>query len=124
MRDVGRRLTGDIGSRHGSATWRMGADMANQRRLLSDDAGKPSPNGSGTSSSAGSPNGGSKVEPWMTMNGGFGGLSGEHQDSARHSYAAWGEANPEAAAKHGLESYVGYVQEKQAERSGNTNTIS
>ena len=41
VRDVGRRLRGDIGSRHGVATWRMGADMANQRRLLSDDSNKP-----------------------------------------------------------------------------------
>jgi type IV secretion system protein TrbL len=43
IRDVGRRLTGDIGSRHGVATWRMAADMANRRRLLSDDNNKPSP---------------------------------------------------------------------------------
>jgi len=43
IRDVGRRLSGDIGSRHGVATWRMGADMANQRRLLSADTSRPSP---------------------------------------------------------------------------------
>jgi len=43
LRDVGRRLTGDIGARHGVATWRMGADMANQRRLLNDDSNKPTP---------------------------------------------------------------------------------
>jgi type IV secretion system protein TrbL len=43
IRDVGRRLTGDIGARHGVATWRMAADMANKRRLLSDDNNKPSP---------------------------------------------------------------------------------
>lgn len=43
IRDVGRRLTGDIGSRHGVATWRMSADLANRRRLLSDDASKPAP---------------------------------------------------------------------------------
>ncbi|MBN8904875.1 MAG: P-type conjugative transfer protein TrbL [Rhodospirillales bacterium] len=42
-RDVGRRLAGDIGSRHGVATWRMAADLANRRRLLDDDAGKPKP---------------------------------------------------------------------------------
>ena len=41
IRDVGRRLTGDIGARHGVATWRMSADLANQRRLLSDDNRKP-----------------------------------------------------------------------------------
>jgi hypothetical protein len=43
IRDVGRRLTGDIGARHGVATWRMNADLANRRRLLSDDATKPPP---------------------------------------------------------------------------------
>jgi type IV secretion system protein TrbL len=43
VRDVGRRLSGDIGGRHGVATWRMSADLANKRRLLSDDNGKPSP---------------------------------------------------------------------------------
>jgi hypothetical protein len=52
IRDVGRRLTGDIGARHGVATWRMSADLANQRRLLSDDNRKPAPpppGGSGNS---------------------------------------------------------------------------
>jgi type IV secretion system protein TrbL len=52
IRDVGRRLTGDIGARHGVATWRMSADLANQRRLLSDDNSKPAappPGGSGNS---------------------------------------------------------------------------
>jgi type IV secretion system protein TrbL len=43
VRDVGRRLSGDIGARHGVATWRMSADLANKRRLLSDDNGKPPP---------------------------------------------------------------------------------
>jgi type IV secretion system protein TrbL len=43
IRDVGRRLIGDITSRHGVATWRMSADLASQRRLLSDDNTKPSP---------------------------------------------------------------------------------
>ena len=43
IRDVGRRLTGEIGARHGVATWRMAADMANKRRLLSDDNNKPPP---------------------------------------------------------------------------------
>ncbi len=40
--DIGRRLSGQ-GSRHGAATWRMGADLDNRRRLLADDAGKPVP---------------------------------------------------------------------------------
>lgn len=43
VRDIGRRLTGDIGSRHGVATWRMGADLGNSRRLLNDDLDKPQP---------------------------------------------------------------------------------
>ena len=43
IRDIGRRLSGEIGARHGAATWRMGADMANERRLLADDIGKPAP---------------------------------------------------------------------------------
>ncbi len=49
IRDVGRRLCGDIGARHGVATWRMNADLANRRRLLSDDATKPLPPPSGGS---------------------------------------------------------------------------
>jgi type IV secretion system protein TrbL len=52
IRDVGRRLTGDIGSQHGLAPWRMSADLANRRRLLADDANKPRPasnNGDGNS---------------------------------------------------------------------------
>ena len=43
IRDIGRRLTGDIGARHGVATWRMGADLGNRRRLLNDDQNKPQP---------------------------------------------------------------------------------
>jgi type IV secretion system protein TrbL len=52
IRDIGRRLTGDIGSQHGLAPWRMSADLANRRRLLADDANKPratSNNGDGNS---------------------------------------------------------------------------
>ena len=40
--DIGRRLSGQ-GARHGVATWRMGADLDNRRRLLADDANKPAP---------------------------------------------------------------------------------
>jgi hypothetical protein len=43
IRDVGRRLTGDIGSQHCLAPWRMSADLANRRRLFADDANKPRP---------------------------------------------------------------------------------
>lgn len=42
LADVGRRLSGQ-GSRHGVATWRMGADLANRRRLLQGDSQKPAP---------------------------------------------------------------------------------
>jgi len=50
IRDVGRRMAGTPGSGHGMATWRMGADMANQRRLLTDDKSKPvAPAASGAS---------------------------------------------------------------------------
>jgi type IV secretion system protein TrbL len=48
--DVGRRLSGQ-GSRHGIATWRMSADLANRRRLMDNDNRKtpppPPPGGSG-----------------------------------------------------------------------------
>jgi len=43
IRDIGRRLTGDIGARHGVATWRMSTDLGNRRRLLNDDQNKPQP---------------------------------------------------------------------------------
>ncbi len=42
LADVGRRLSGQ-GSRHGLATWRVSADLANRRRLLQGDSQKPSP---------------------------------------------------------------------------------
>lgn len=38
--DVGRRLVGS-GSQHGSAPWRIGADLGNRRRLLNDDQKAP-----------------------------------------------------------------------------------
>lgn len=41
--DVGRKLSGAPGSHHGSAPWRMSAEMGNKRRLLSDDMNKPKP---------------------------------------------------------------------------------
>lgn len=42
LADVGRRLSGQ-GSRHGLATWRMSADLANRRRLLDGDKPPPPP---------------------------------------------------------------------------------
>lgn len=43
LADIGRRLSGNPGSRHGSPTWRMSADLANRRRLIRDDLAKPKP---------------------------------------------------------------------------------
>ena len=42
LADVGRRLSGQQ-PRHGLATWRMNADLANRTRLLRGDSGKPPP---------------------------------------------------------------------------------
>jgi type IV secretion system protein TrbL len=41
--DLGRRLSGQPGARHGIATWRMNADLGNRRRLLEEDRNKPTP---------------------------------------------------------------------------------
>ena len=57
-------------------------------------------------------------QPWMSQSGGYDALSAPHQASADRSYAAWEQANPAAAAKYGIEDYVSYVQDKQAEREG------
>jgi type IV secretion system protein TrbL len=43
LADVGRRLSGNRGARHGLATWRMSADLGNRRRLIRDDLNKPKP---------------------------------------------------------------------------------
>ena len=43
LADVGRRLSGNPGARHGIATWRMNADLANQSRLVREDLNKPKP---------------------------------------------------------------------------------
>jgi len=42
LADVGRRLSGQQ-PRHGLATWRMNADLANRNRLLRGDSSKPAP---------------------------------------------------------------------------------
>jgi hypothetical protein len=46
LSDIGRRLSGQ-NPRHGLATWRMSADLANRSRLLQGDLGKPVPPRSG-----------------------------------------------------------------------------
>jgi type IV secretion system protein TrbL len=43
LADLGRRLSGQPGARHGIATWRMSADLGNRRRLLEEDRNKPKP---------------------------------------------------------------------------------
>ncbi len=53
---------------------------------------------------------------WTTTTGGFDALTPRQQQHAERSYTNWSAANPELAEKHGLRDYVGYVQDKQAER--------
>ena len=115
--DVGRRLSGQ-GSIHGSAPWRMAADMGNQARLLNGDAAKPAFGGAAGAGAVGAAS--ANYQPWMSQSGGFASLSPEHQESARNSYAEWSQSNPEAAARYGIEDYTSYVQDKQAERDGRT----
>ncbi len=43
LADVGRRLGGNPGARHGIATWRMNADLAARRQSLRDDLENPKP---------------------------------------------------------------------------------
>jgi type IV secretion system protein TrbL len=47
LADVGRRLSGNPGARHGMATWRMSTDLAQRRRLIRDDLDKPKPSSGG-----------------------------------------------------------------------------
>jgi len=51
LADVGRRLSGNPGARHGLATWRMSADLGNRRRLIRDDLNKPKPPNDGSGNS-------------------------------------------------------------------------
>jgi len=53
-------------------------------------------------------------QPWMSGTGGLAGLTDEHRQSAEQSYQNWSDANPQAAARHGLADYVQYVQDKWA----------
>jgi hypothetical protein len=70
------------------------------------------------------PNGGvhgkaARPEPWMTETGGFEALSEGHKRSAERSYSVWSTTkNPEAAARgFDLGTYVGFVQDKWAEKA-------
>jgi type IV secretion system protein TrbL len=56
LADVGRRLSGQPGGRHGIATWRMSADLGNRRRLLEEDRTKPKPPNEPAAASAGDGN--------------------------------------------------------------------
>jgi type IV secretory pathway TrbL component len=51
LADVGRRLSGNPGARHGLATWRMSADLGNRRRLIRDDLNRPKPPNDGSGNS-------------------------------------------------------------------------
>lgn len=113
--DVGRRLSGQSMG-HGSAPWRMAADMGNQARLLSGDAGRPAMGGATGAGASGAAT--ANYQPWMSASGGYDALSPAHQASADRSYAEWQQTNPEAAARYGISDYVSYVQDKQAEREG------
>jgi type IV secretion system protein TrbL len=53
LMDLGRRLSGNPGARHGIATWRMSTDLANRRRLIRDDLDKPKPPSGGGGNSIG-----------------------------------------------------------------------
>jgi Ti-type conjugative transfer relaxase TraA len=48
--------------------------------------------------------------PWMMAQGGVSQLDAKQLASAEKSYAAWAEAKPNLAARHGFADYVGYVQ--------------
>jgi len=56
LADVGRRLSGQPGGRHGIAAWRMSADLGNRRRLLEEDRTKPKPPNEPAAASAGDGN--------------------------------------------------------------------
>jgi type IV secretion system protein TrbL len=43
LANLGRRLSGQPGARHGIATWRMSAELGNRRRLIEEDRNKPKP---------------------------------------------------------------------------------
>ena len=56
LADVGRRLSGQPGGRHGIAAWRMSADLGNRRRLLEEDRTKPRPPNEPAAANAGDGN--------------------------------------------------------------------
>jgi hypothetical protein len=53
-------------------------------------------------------------DPWMKETGGASTLGHENYESAQRSYAKWQETNPQAAARHGFDDYVQYVQDQWA----------
>ena len=53
-----------------------------------------------------------KADAWVMADGGLEGLTAKQRAAAERSFAAWGEAKPDLAAKYGLADYVGYVQGK------------
>lgn len=56
------------------------------------------------------------ADAWMMAAGGVENLTEAQHKSAERSYARWGEAKPELAARHGFADYVAYVQDQQKNR--------
>lgn len=91
---------------------RRGPDAPAERTRASDDAGdtprREVRSGRGAERQ--------DRDAWTTAIGGFDALTPRQQAHAERSYTNWSAANPELAEKHGLRDYVGYVQDRQAER--------
>lgn len=60
--------------------------------------------------------GGGAEAHWTQASGGLDSLSDGQRSAAQAAYGQWSEANPEAAARHGLEGYVSYAQAREAQR--------
>lgn len=56
-----------------------------------------------------------KPAPWIMATGGLAGLTETQRESAAQSFATWGEAKPDMAAKYGFADYVTYVQRQNAD---------
>ena len=55
---------------------------------------------------------------WTTGSGGLDSLSDGQRAAATAAYGEWAADNPQAAARHGLDGYVSYAQEREAQRGG------
>jgi hypothetical protein len=72
----------------------------------------------GAATSTGSGGGSASSSPWMHQTGGYNALSDADKEIAERNYADWSE---EEGHTFGLEEYVQYAQDKQAERMGAAN---